>query len=243
MMRLTRALVPLALAGVLLAGCGGGADEGGTPGDAPASLASAENGVAALEPKAIVDKAVAALDSAKSYSVKGEIASAGQKIGLDVKVVGDDVSGSASVNGVQVELLRVAGQAYLRGEEKFWQQLASARGATAQSVGDRWAKLSGKDSGFEEFFQIAEPAELLKPDGTLTKGGTKAVNGVKAASVVDTGPDGGTLYVATTGEPYPLLLEGAAGQGQVTFGDFGRRFDIKAPAAADVIDLDELMGK
>jgi hypothetical protein len=241
-MRLTRALVPLALAGALLAGCGEGADDGGTPGDAPVSSAPADNGVATLEPKAIVDKAVAALGDAKSYSLKGDLNTEGQKIGLDVKVAGDDVLGNASFNGAKVELLRVAGQAYIRADEKFWQQMAVARGTTVRSVGDRWAKLS-KDSGFEEFFQVTEPAELLKPDGTLTKGGTKTVNGVKAVSVVDTGRDGGTLYVAATGAPYPLLLKGSAGQGQVTFGDFGRTFDIKAPAEADVVDLDKLMGK
>jgi hypothetical protein len=243
-MRFTRALVPLALAGVLLAGCGGGADDGGTPG-ASTSSAPAENGVAALEPKAIVDKAVAALGTAKSYSLKGDITTEGQKFGLDIKVSGDDVLGAMTIGEGKVELLRVAGQMYIRPDETFWKQNAGDAGGTmVQLMGDRWAKLSGKDADFKAFFQVAEPAELLKPDGALTKGGTKTVNGVNAIGVVEAGSDGGTLHVATTGEPYPLVLEGPAGEGQLTFGDFGTTFDdIKAPTAAEVIDLDKLTGK
>lgn len=244
-MRFTRALVPLALAGVLLAGCGD-QNGGGTDGGAPASSAPADNGVAALEPKAILDKAVAALASAKSFSLKGDITTDGQQIGLDVKVSGSDVLGTMTLDGAKVELLRVGGQMYIRPDEKFWTQNAGAdAGVTmAQLMGDRWAKLSSKDAQFQEFFQIAEPAEILKPEGAVTKGGTKKVNGVDAIGIVEAGSDGGTLYVATTGEPYPLLLEGPAGQGQITLADFGATFDdIKPPAAADVVDLDKLMGK
>ncbi len=249
-MRFTRALMPLALAGVLLAGCGnqdggGGTDGGGTPGGAPASAAPTDNGVAALDPKAIVDKAVGALGSAKSFTLKGDITTDSQKIGLDVKVSGSDVLGTMTLDGARVELLRVGGQMFIRPDEKFWTQTVGDAGATmVQLMGDKWAKLSSKDADFQEFFQIAEPAELLKPEGTLSKGATKTVNGVEAIGIVEAGADGGTLYVATTGEPYPVLVEGPAGQGQLAFGDFGATFDdIKAPAAADVIDLDKLMGK
>jgi hypothetical protein len=245
-MRFTRVLVPLALAGALLAGCGGNNDDGGTPsGGASTSSAPADNGVAALEPQAILDKAVAALSSAKSYSVKGNISTEGQKFGLDIKVSGDDVLGTMTLGDAKLELLRVAGQAYIRPDEKFWNQYAGSSAETiVQVMGDRWGKVSSKDTDFNDFFQIAEPAELLKPDGTITKGSTKTVGGVKAIGLVESGTDAGTLYVATTGEPYPLMLEGNAGDGQLTFGDFGATFtDIKAPATADVIDLDKLTKK
>jgi hypothetical protein len=250
-MRFTRALVPLALASALLAGCGGNQDGGGTdgtgaPGGAPASTAPADNGVAALEPNAVVDKAMTALGSAKSFSLKGDINTEGKTIGLDVKVSGSDVLGTMTIDGGKVELLRVGGQMYIRPDEKFWTQNAGAdAGATmVQLMGDRWAKLSSKDADFQEFFQIAEPAELLKPEGALSKGATKTIGGVEAIGIVEAGSDGGTMYVATTGEPYPLLLEGPPGEGQIAFGDFGGAFDeIKPPAAADVVDLDKLIGK
>lgn len=245
-MRLIRALVPLALAGALLAGCGGDQNGGGgTTADTQTSATPADNGVAALEPDAIVDKAVAALGSAKSFSLKGNINTEGQKFGLDLKASGDDLLGTLTLNGAKVELLRVAGEAYIRPDEELWKQYGGKAGATmSQLMGDRWAKLSAKNSDFEDFFKIADPAELLKPDGKLSKGDTKTINGVPAIGIAESGSDGGTLYVATTGEPYPLQLAGPAGEGELNFGDYGATFDeIKAPAAEDVIDLDKLIGK
>lgn len=243
-MRLTRALVPLVLAGALLAGCGG-TDDGDTPEGASTSSAPASNGVADLEPNAIVDKATAALSAAKSFSLRGQINTDGQQLALDIKVAGQDILGSMTIDGAKVELLRVAGQMYIRPDEKFWTQNGGAdAGATmSQLMGDRWAKLSSKNAEFEEFFQVTDPEQLLKPEGTLTKGSKKTVNGVEAIGVTESGSDGGTMYVATTGEPYPLLLEGPPGEGQLTFGDFGATFDIKAPAAGEVVDLDKLTRK
>lgn len=188
-------------------------------------------------------KAIAGLSAAKSYSVKGEIKE-DQTLGLDFKIAGDDLTGSVTVDGAKADLLRITGQAYLRGDEKFWTAAAGAKsGPTiANLLGNRWAKPSTKDESFQEFFQITDPAQLLKPDGPVKKNGTKTINGVEAVDLVDSGSDAGHLYVAATGEPYPLALEGPPGKGQVTFGDFGATFDIKAPAPADVIDVDKLKG-
>jgi hypothetical protein len=241
-MRIMRMLVPLALAGALLAGCGG-AEDSGSPDATPGAPAPTDNGVEALEPNAIVQKAIAALTAAKSYSVKGEIKE-DQTLGIDFKISGDDLAGTVAVDGAKAELLRIAGQAYIRGDEKFWTAAADAKtGPTiAKLLGDRWAKLSTKDASFNEFFQITDPAQLLKPDGTVIKNGTKTISGVKAVDLADSGTDAGHLYVATTGEPYPVALEGPPGKGQIAFGDFGATFDIKAPAPGDVIDLDKLKG-
>ncbi|MEW2385190.1 hypothetical protein AB0873_24325 [Micromonospora sp. NPDC047707] len=47
--------------------------------------------------------------------------------------------------------------------------------------------------------------------------------------------------MATTGEPYPLLLVGRDNLGQLAYREFGKSFpDIKKPAAADVIDFSKL---
>lgn len=240
-MRLTRALVPLALAGALLAGCGDSnqdSEGSGTPTTAPAS-----NGVADLTPDEIVDKAAAALDAAKSYRMQGDINDEGQTMTLDFKVAGEDVLGSISMQGAKVELLSAAGQFYIRPDAAFWKQNAGDGAENiAKLMAGRWAKLSPKDEDFKGFFQLADPHQLLKPDGTLTKGQTKDVNGVSAIGLVDGSADGGTLYVATTGEPYPLLLEGPKGEGQISFSDFGATFaDVKAPAPNEVVDLDKLL--
>lgn len=245
-MRFVRVLAPLALAGTLLAGCGGDANDG-TTGGAPQTSAPADNGVADLEADAIVDKAIKALDTAKSYSLKGDITDEDGTIGLDFKISGKDILGTMTLGGAEVELLRADGQTFMRPDEDFWKQNAGdekAGAALAELVGDRWAKVEKDDKDFQEFFQIAEPAKLLDPEGEIDKGETKTIEGVSTIALEEKSKDGGTLYVATTGEPYPMLLEGSAGEGQITFADFGTRFDdIKVPAETDVADLDDLQTK
>jgi hypothetical protein len=237
-MRIRYALVPLALAGALLAGCGG--DGGAAP--KPKSTAPTANGVSALSPTEILDKATAALESAKSYRIKGDIDSDGQKLSLDFKISGKNLLGSITSEGATIELLSIGGQNYIRPDEAFWKANAGDAGATmAQLMGDKWARLSTTDKNFTQLFKITDPSELLKPKGQLSKGETKQVTGGNAVAVIESGADGGTLWVATTGQPYPLMLEGPKNKGQLTFSDFGASFsDVVGPADTDVIDLDKL---
>jgi hypothetical protein len=92
-------------------------------------------------------------------------------------------------------------------------------------------------------FDVANPDELLKPDGKLTKGKPKEISGVPAIGLVESGSDAGTLYVATTGKPYPVELAGKDGS-TLAFTSIGATFtDIKAPSAGQVLDLAALAGK
>jgi hypothetical protein len=236
-MRITRALVPLAMAGALLAGCGGDGDgDGGTPGPT-------DNGVSALTPNEIVDRAKAALEGAKSYRISGDIDADGQKMALDFKISGSDLIGSITSEGAKVEMLSVGGQNYIRPDAAFWTMTAGAEGGEtmAKLMGDKWAQLSADDDEFNDLFTITDPDELLKPEGTVTKGETKDVAGTKAIGLVDGGTDGGALYVATVGEPYPLQMVGPKNEGQISFSDFGATFsEIATPPESEVIDLDKL---
>jgi len=237
-MRITRALMPLALAGVVLAGCGG---DGNRP-TATKPPAPTDNGVSALAPNEIVQKATAALEGAKSYQIKGDIDPDGQQMYLHFKISGKDLIGVIASQGTKVEMLSVAGQNFVRPDEAFWKAYAGDAGATmAKLMGSKWAKLSATNKAFRNLFESTDPSELLKPKGRLSKGTTKQVPGGTAVGVVDSGADGGTLWVATTGEPYPLFLEGPEGKGHITFSSFGTSFpDIALPGEWEVIDLDKL---
>ena len=241
-MRFTHLLVPLALAGTLLTGCGG--DQADNAGPGGTSNSSTGNGVAALEPAAALDKSLQALKAAGSFSLKGEFTEDGERLDLDVKISGDDVFGSIGLSAGRVELLRVADTMWMRPDQEFWKSNAGddAGEALVELVGDRWVVVSEEDDDFKSFLQITDPTQLFDSGEQLTRGDTKQIDGVEAIGLKDPGEDGGTLYIATTGEPYPLLVEeGPPGNGTITFGDFGAEFDeIKAPAKGDIVDLDKL---
>ncbi|BCJ46812.1 lipoprotein [Actinoplanes ianthinogenes] len=229
-------LAALTITAALLAGCGNG-DKPDTA--APAGTAAA-NGVADLEAAAILEKAKAALKAAKSFHVKGAVSDSGEVTKLDLKVAGADVAGTIDMGGATLEMLSVGGARYIRPNEAFWTMIDSS-GATAklmkQAVGDKWIKPTANDASLGSFFFGASDIdEMLTPGGALSKGEAKPVEGVPAIGLVD-GSDAKTvLYVATSGEPYPIKMERPAPEG-LTFSEFNQTFpEIKAPAAAEVVD-------
>ena len=218
-----------------------------SPAPADPSPAPADNGVAALGPAAILKAAKAALTAAKSFHLQGKTNSGGETTGLDFKIDGTDVAGKMTMGGADVELLSVGGQHYMRPSSKFWTKYgggAKQGAAIAQLVGDRWVTVPASDKAFGSLFTVTDVSELLKPDGKVTKGAVKEIDGTKAIGLAEGGSDGGTLWVATVGKPYPLRLQGpTAADGGLTFSDFGATFaDIKKPSATQVVDLSKLAG-
>ena len=245
-MRSTLAVTVAALA-VLAAGCQS-TDNTGSAAAAPTSVAPstpAGNGIAALTADEILTKAKAALVAAKSFHVKGTTIEDGEKLTVDIKVAGKDVVGSLVTGKAKVELLAVGGKQFIRPNEAFWSVSGAGKQAhaIAQLVGTRWVKVTPGDKDLSDLFSLGEADTLLDPDGALTKGTEKEIAGVPAIGLVDAGKPGGTLWVATTGEPLPLQLDGTDGSG-ATFSEFGKAFtEIKQPAASDVLDLASLQGK
>ena len=240
-----RAAVALVAAAALLAGCQGDDGDGGGP-PAPAASTAVDNGVAALAPAEILQRARDALKKAGSYRMQGEIAEDGQRIKLDFRLRNADVGGTMAVGDAQVQLLRVAGQQYIKPNAAFWATINNGdtrqAAQVAKLLGDRWAKVPADNKDFAELFSVASVDELLKPDGQLAKGEVKDAGGVRAVGLTDGGPEGGTLYVATIGEPYPVRMEGpTATDGHIAFTDFGAAFaDLAAPDPAQVVDFDQL---
>jgi hypothetical protein len=88
-------------------------------------------------------------------------------------------------------------------------------------------------------------SDLFKdvPDGVLRKGRERRTDGRRAITVTRTGPDGGVLYVALDGRAYPLRIQslpGAKEPGRVEFLDYDEPTTLKAPPAAQTIDMSEL---
>ena len=102
--------------------------------------------------------------------------------------------------------------------------------------------------GFDpETGQAIDPARrLLQVIGPVTKGATATVNGVPVIAITDQATadwcldvgaqcDGRTIYVATTGEPYPIRIDTGDGHIPLDFADFGASVDVP-PAPVDIFD-------
>jgi hypothetical protein len=66
--------------------------------------------------------------------------------------------------------------------------------------------------------------------------------GRRAITVTDKSADGGVLYVALDGEPYPLRMQSlpdAKESAKVEFLDYDEPFTLKAPPASETLDISE----
>lgn len=74
---------------------------------------------------------------------------------------------------------------------------------------------------------------LLSTPGSVVKGATTTVNEQKVVELKETTKVyKGSLFVATTGKPYPVLLVKSGGRetGRTTFSEWDEDFSLNAPS-------------
>ncbi|HEY1833877.1 MAG TPA: hypothetical protein VGG08_05525 [Solirubrobacteraceae bacterium] len=225
--KLLSTVLPGAIVGLLIAGCGGSSSSG--------------NGIGAKSPTEILQATKSASAAAKSVHIAGSIVSGGKPISLNMQLVaGQGGKGTIAQEGFSIDLVQVGGNVYIDGSDAFYKHVAGA--TAAQLLDGKWLKAPA-DSG--ELASLAELTNLSKlidsalaSHGKLSKGKEETVSGQKAIGLKDT-TKGGTLYVASTGSPYPVeILKGGSEGGTVTFSDWNKPVTLKAPAGA--ISISEL---
>jgi hypothetical protein len=216
----------LSLAGV--AGCGGSSSSNG-------------NGVASKSPQQIVEQSSAAAKSAKSVHVSGAVNSEGSHITLDLDLAaGQGGRGDISENGMHAKIILIGKTVYINGDASFYRHFGGTAGV--QLFEGKWLKAPTSNEDIASLSSLANMGNLLdsalKSHGTLKRGSATTVDGQAAITVQDV-TEGGYLYVATTGKPYPLQLSksGAEG-GKVTFDRWDEPIELTAPAHS--IDISEL---
>jgi hypothetical protein len=220
------ATVLVALAAAVSGGCGSG---------------SSGNGVASKTPTEIVAATKAAADSASSVHVSGSIVSGGTPITLDMHLLqGKGGSGQISESGLSFELIEAEGTVYIKGSPAFYRHFAG--GAAALLLQGKWLKAPAGNSSFASLSSLTELRKLLDSaltnHGALVKGPTTTVEGQQVIGVTDTS-EGATLYVATTGKPYPVaIIKSGASGGKVTFDKWNEPVSLTAPANA--VDITKL---
>jgi hypothetical protein len=225
-------ILALLLVAVALAACGS------------SKKAEKSNGEASKPPARVLADAKAAATSASSVHVSGHLVSNGTPVTLDLTMVrGKGATGSASINGLEFEAVRIGDTVYIHGSDDFYRQYAGV--AVAQLLHDRWIKASTNQPQFRSFAPLTDIGALLtevsKNHGKLVNDGTTTYQGQQVVTIRDTS-DNSKLYVAATGKPYPVaLVGGKKGQtGTITFDDWNKPVSLNAPKNA--IDISQFGG-
>jgi len=199
-----------------LAGCGG----------------SSGNGVASKSPNAIVREANNAIARASAVHVAGSIFDNGVPLTLDLSLVsGKGGIGQLSEAGFALRVITVGKNVYVKGTPAFLAHFASP--AAARTFAGQWlrAPASGAFAPIASLTNMQQLfSRVLLSHGVLKKGGTTTVNGKRVIALRDS-TQGGTLYVATTGPPYPVevVKQGAAG-GRIVFDRINQPVTLSPPA-------------
>jgi hypothetical protein len=221
------ALLVVGFAALLLSACGGG---------------SKSNGEAKKNPEQVVADAQKAAIAADTVHVSGSIVDVGQRLTLDLELAqGKGGKGTMSEQGRTFEIVRLGDKAYLRGSDAFLRQFAGS--AVARLLHGRWLEGSATSGRLGALAPLTDIERLFKATlgshGTLKNDGQTTYRGQDVVAIRDT-TQGGTLYVAAEGTPYPVAIEGSRNQGAIRFDRWNSDVSITAPKSA--LDLSKLGG-
>ncbi len=218
-------LCAIALAGTMIAGCGG----------------SSGNGVEAKSADQIAAAARSAAESAHSVTVSGVARSSGVSLTLDLQIDEQQkaAKGTIAEEGFVVQLIRIGESLYIKGDSSLYRHFGA--GEAAKLLEGKWVKLPVTGSQLASIGSLTELPSLLESalgeHNKLSKGSTSTVNGQEAIAVKSA--SGGTLYVALTGKPYPVQFSRTGSEGgKVTFKNWNGPVSVSAPANA--VDVSKL---
>jgi hypothetical protein len=184
----------LAAPALTMAGCGSSSSRG--------------NGVAAKAPQDILAASRTAAQTASSVHVVSESGTGPLKLRLDLHLSRNGGYGKIAILGTSFELRRAGHTLYLRGSPRFYQRL----GITTHIPAGSWVAIPADMPQVSQLASFTSPSKetglLLTSNDAVSKGATSTLEG---QPVIELKPSGrlytASLYIATTGQPYPLKLE------------------------------------
>ena len=197
------------------------------------------NGEAQKTAAQVVADAQHAAGGAPLVHVVGSGTDNGRPLKIDLWVGDQKAKGHLEENGLGFDVVRVGDDEYIKGSDAFLKQFAGA--GVAALLHDKWLKGSATHGQLAALASLTDKATLFKgilgQHGKIENRGETAFNGQKVVEIRDT-TQGGSLYVASTGTPYPVAVKGGAQQGDIAFSDWNSGETIAAPKGA--VDLGTL---
>ena len=215
---------------VALAGCG--------------SSGSSANGIAAMSPAEILATARSAAVGAATVHVAGSILSQGKPISLNMELVADKGGvGRITLGELSIRLVELDGWLYVNGNRSFYERFTAP--LSARRLQGTWLKGSAAGQALRSFSSLTDLSKLLggtlASHGSLTRVAGVSVDGRRTVGVSDLAR-GGTVYVATSGIPYPLeIVWHGRRRGRVVFDKWNRAAEPTAPTHA--INIKRLQSK
>ncbi|MEX5708736.1 MULTISPECIES: hypothetical protein [unclassified Parafrankia] len=233
--RLAAVVTAMGLA-LTLGACGGGSDDAGeaaaTGSQAGSGASGPLNGIETKPAAEIISAAANALRGADSVHFAGDGVDEGKPASVDLRLDSHGaVTGSMDTNGMHLEVLRVGGVAYVRGEGL----VAAYPGARPE----QWVKTGPLPNDDNLSLDgAADDIEDMADD--LKAGETPTIEQVteQGQPAVKVTTKSHTLYVANVGEPLPLRQTGTgvdSGTLDATFTEYGQ--PVTATAPTDVFEI------
>ena len=212
-----------AFVALFVAGCGG------TP----------TNGLEEKSAAQVQQAATAAIEAASSVHVTGTGVREGRPVQVDLRIQDGSSRGTITIEGARLEITTVGPNAYVQGDQRALEVLGVPP-AAAQLGAGRSLKLTAQEAAPLEGYSLDSfAAQLAKNDSPLDpKVEQTELDGQKV--VVVSRQDGSKLYVANTGDAYPLRADDKGPDaGRLDFTEYGADFLIPAPQVT--VELSELV--
>ncbi|MFJ1745213.1 hypothetical protein ACIOJD_03080 [Streptomyces sp. NPDC088116] len=203
------------------------------------------NGAGKLTATQIEKRAQAAAGAAGAVRLSGSLVSKGQTYKLNMRLKENGGMGSVTSKSSTFQLLRIEDTLYLKADAGFWKHADDESGSAedasvAGKLSDKYVKVPQEDPSYKQLSGFTDKSVLLGGlltlHGELSKGDRDRIGGVRTIKVNGSEGAGGTLDVSLEGTPYPLQLVRAGGAGTVTLADWGKDFELEAPAKEQTVD-------
>jgi hypothetical protein len=162
---------------------------------------------AAPNPYLLFARSMAAARAATSVHVAESDTSSRSPTGFDLRLVTGTGGAGTLIDGAnRFDIIQVRRFLYFRAGANFW--LAHTSRAAAKRFANHWVRTPVANKDFAWMTELTDIRKLLSglasSSGSLKLGQTKTIRGTPAVGLLDGG--GGTIWVAASGTPFPLLL-------------------------------------